>query len=162
LYLLILYKTIYYEKKKIIDHTNNLLNNYNEKKNIEKNDNDIIQKFDFDLKKIIKKNILFKLSKNCSYFLGNCSNDIEKQFLQNYILIYKNNNIQYDDKECKIFIKNIDYLLNTKIFFAKSFIKIGPGIYKFRDNFSINIRIYFKFEKNQEKYIFKNYLKLFK
>ncbi len=57
-------------------------------------------------------------------------------------------------------VKNIQNLLNHRIFFAKNYIKINPGFYKFRDIYSISLRIYLKFIKKENKYIIKKIIKI--
>ncbi|WP_323847645.1 MAG: hypothetical protein Q2306_02090 [Phytoplasma sp.] len=120
----------------------------------------IIQEFDWDLNNCFCDAVIFKIAKKFSYILGSSCRDLEKQFLQNYITVYKNDNIVYDEKNKKLIVKNINFLMNTKIFFARSYLKIIPGIYKIRDNIFLDLNIYFKFIKNKDKYKLNSFVKI--
>lgn len=120
----------------------------------------VIQKFDWDLSNYIREKYIFKLFKNFSYILGTSLDDIEKQFLQNYSIIYLNDNIQYDVKNKKLLVKNIESLINARIYFLKTYFKIFPGFFKFRDNLYISIRIYLKFNKIKDKYMLDTIFKI--
>ncbi|MDV3205151.1 MAG: hypothetical protein Q8899_00050 [Weeping tea tree witches'-broom phytoplasma] len=118
------------------------------------------QDFEFYLDNLVDCSVLYKISKKIPYFIGNCSADIKQQILKNFAIVYQNDNIKYDAQKNKIFVANIDSLINTKVYFGTSYIKIFPGIYKYRDNFSIRLDIYFQFKQIKNKYYFNNFLKI--
>lgn len=120
----------------------------------------VIQTFDWELSNCIREKYIFKIFKNLSYILGTSLDDIEKQFLQNYSIIYQNENIQYNAQNKKLLVKNIESLINTRIYFLKTYFKICPGFLKFRDNLCISIRIYLKFNKIKDKYMLDTFLKI--
>ncbi|WP_341266499.1 hypothetical protein [Candidatus Phytoplasma fraxini] len=120
----------------------------------------ITTEFDWNLNECFCDAFVFKISKKFSYILGMSYGELEKQFLQNYNVVYQNDNFVYDNQKKKILIKNITSFLNTKIFFAKSYLKISLGIYKIRDDIFINIGIYFKLRKHNNQYKLHSYFKI--
>jgi hypothetical protein len=103
---------------------------------------------DFDPQKMINSHKLPKSKIWKNYLRGVSSVETADQYAKNFVFVNENNNIKYNVLDKKIIIKNIDDLIDKKIYFARTYIKFNPGFYKFRDIFSIGIHFYLHLTKS--------------
>ncbi|WP_017193669.1 hypothetical protein [Vaccinium witches'-broom phytoplasma] len=105
---------------------------------------------DFDPQKMINSHKLPKSKIWKNYLKGFSAVETADQYVKNFVLVNKESNIKYNTLEKKLIIKNIDDLIDKKIYFARTYIKFNPGFYKFRDSFSVGIHFYLHLTKSAQ------------